>query len=364
MNPADITDRSLGIEDNSELLLRDKQSIIFYAVKNPNATLREIALHFSDILGRRIDHTIVHKIIKEKVDGKSDLYTQQYPRILENHLRESFLKDLYEKWSHRQSLTKENMASDKNLRPLALELAADPKYKEYFTANKFCSDWMTRFRKKYNLERSSLTAEEKSEICDYKRENPTTALREMASIFTSRFDKRVGRNMIARVLKDSQLMRTDEEIELIRETFSQDLFEEVSRRQSLTAEYLTIENVRAIGKELAVDPKYQGVLSNHKFSYQWISDFRKKFNIIYKNKQTGVIYNKRFTLDEKLQIIQFIDSNPGLTNVEVGRHFSTILGRKVYPDVVRKVKLNREKYLKNDENQDFLAIEIKTEDQN
>ena len=132
----------------------------------------------------------------------------------------------------------------------------------------------------------------------------------------------------------------------------------MSRRQSLTDESLaTNEEIRAIALELAVDPKYEGYFSSNNFSYRWMANFRKKFNM-------DDLYKKRFTFDEKVQIIQFIDSNPGLTNVEVGRHFSTILGRKVYPDVVRKVKLNREKYLKNDENQDFLAIEIKTEDQN
>ena len=308
----------------------------------------------------------MQKIIQENVYNPLPIsrfepkpYSQKYlSRTQAEHqfYREKFSQDLYEEVSRRQTLTEENLTTNEKLRPLALELAANPKYKGYLSNNKFAREWMFRFRKRFNLDvlTVSLTPEEKKEICDYKRENPTTSLREMVKIFTSRFDKNFGRTMLARILKDSQ-SKTDEEIELIRETFSQDLFAEVSRRQSLTTEYLSNEKVRSLAKELAVDPKYEGYFSSNNFSYRWMANFRKKFNM-------DDLYKKRFTLDEKLQIIQFIDSNPGLTNVVVGRHFSTILGRKVDPGVVRKIKLNREKYLKNEANQDALTIEENTED--
>ena len=72
-------------------------------------------------------------------------------------------------------------------------------------------------------------------------------------------------------------MKDELEEESIRETFSQDLYEEMCRRQSLTEENLdTYDKLRAIARELSADPKYKGYLSNYKFSYPWLTAFRKK----------------------------------------------------------------------------------------
>ena len=91
----------------------------------------------------------------------------------------------------------------------------------------------------------------------------------------------------------------------------------MSRRQNLTGEYISNEKVRGLAKELALDPKYQGYFSSNKFGYDWINRFRNKFGM-------KDLYKKRFTLDEKLKIIQYCDDNPGLTYVEVGQHLSRI----------------------------------------
>ena len=60
--------------------------------------------------------------------------------------------------------------------------------------------------------------------------------------------------------------------------FSEDLYGEMLRRQSLTTENLAAnERLRALAFELAANPKYGGVLSNHKFSNSWLLAFRKKY---------------------------------------------------------------------------------------
>ena len=235
-------------------------------------------------------------------------------------LKQSFSNDLYEELCKKQNLTEEDMTIRKNLLPLAQELAASSKYKDYLSDMKFSQSWMCQFRKKYYHELTSLsyTLEAKREVSKKAEKPKPKTKRTEWSTFS-----------------DPGLRRAEE----IRETFSQDLHEEVSRRQNQTGEYVTNEKVRTLAKELAVDPKYEGYLSSYKFGYDWITHFRNKFDM-------RDLYKKRFTLDEKVQISVFIDNNPGLTNVEVGRQCSTLLGRKVAPEFVRKVKLNREKWEK------------------
>ena len=211
-------------------------------------------------------------------------------------MRQTFSQDLYEEFSRRQPLTDEDLASYKNLRALALELAADPKYKGYLRTFKFCNSWLCQFREKFRMKGEK------------------------------RIDEKVNLN--------SQT-ETDL-IKACKETFAKDLYDEMSRRQSLTDENLaTYENLRVLALELAADPKYEGYLSSCKFSDPWIGNFRKKFNI-------GQQYN---TTIEKLQILQYSDTNPELTLKEIAEHFSTLYRRTISIPAVSVIRKNREKLI-------------------
>ena len=63
----------------------------------------------------------------------------------------TFYHELFEEASRRQSITSEDVYSDKNLRALALELARQPKYKEYMRNFKCSRASLTRFRKKFHI---------------------------------------------------------------------------------------------------------------------------------------------------------------------------------------------------------------------
>ena len=149
-------------------------------------------------------------------------------------IRQTFSQDLFEEFSRRQSLTDEDLTTDKKLRALALELAADHKYKGYLKYLEFSDTWLFEFRKKFRMNGGK-------QIDEYVNPN---------------------------------------ELKELKETFSQDLYDEMTRRQSLTEENLAnYENLRVLALELAADPKYKGYLSTYKFGRTWICAFRKKFNI-------------------------------------------------------------------------------------
>ena len=204
--------------------ITEKQQIIQYCDDNPELSLTNegIADHFSTLFGRKISSSTVSEVRR----NREKLMEQKR----EENVRETFSKDLYEEMSRRQSLTEENLATNENLRPLATELAANPKYEGYLLDCKFSDIWISRFLKKYKLKETF-----------------------MASAF-------------------------------VRKTFTDDLYEEMNRRQSLTRKRVgSNENLRALALELAKDPKYKGQLSNHKFSDCWISKFRKR--TIYKQRE-------------------------------------------------------------------------------
>lgn len=257
-NPDDRTERSLDLEEI--------QYILNYTDKNPNSTLHEISYLFSDIFGRKIDHTIVRDLIRES-----------------SH--QSFLQEVNEKAAQQQNADK-NVSTTEKLGHPPSQMETSEKYDGFGLA----------------------------------RKKPAKTVKEI-------------------------------EKERIMETFSQDLYEEMSHRQSLTDEYLSNDKLRALALEVAADPKYEGHLSNT-FSYQWISRFRKKFNI--ESSRTRFVS----TIDQKLQIIQFIENNQGVSYGEVGRHFSKVFGRQISRWTVRGIHVNREKYLEkqNEQSQDVVII--------
>ena len=252
-----------------------------------------------------------------------------------------FMKDLYGAMFRQQSLTGENFISKENLRTLALEIAAAPTYKGDF-ANFYCSNnWLTQFRKDFNLKREERKAieepcvntlsKEDEEYINFMTAKKASSIRETfsqdlyeeLSRRQSLTDENLKTNKKLRVLalelaedpkysgyieysgqmskgyitfsdewlnqfrkkfgfetvEISEKFIPREEADLIREVFSQDLYNEIYRRQSLSDENLTTyEKLRALAVELAADPKYQGYLSSYKFCNSWLTRFRKKMN--------------------------------------------------------------------------------------
>ena len=352
------------------LTLADEQCILYYANKHPDSTLGEIAKHFRDNFGHEIDHTIVHRIIKENIDkevqnaeetdvlkkpkeiidGKQDENVSPRKYIIlansaeSNLIRETFSQDLYEEMSRRQSLTDENLTTNENLRALALELAPDSKYKGQLSSHKFANPWPSLFRKKFNLERYRiLSTSEKQQIINYSDSHPGLTSTEIGDHFSTIFGRTVSRWTVSSLRKNrKKYMDEKEDPNLIMEIFSKDLYAEFSRRQSLTNENLsTNEKLKALALELAADPKYKGQLSSQRFYYRWLSQFREKFN-----------FKKReYSITEKHQILEYSDTNPELSINAIAKHFSTLFGRTIPSITVRTIRLNREKVMKEKEEQ-------------
>ena len=282
---------------DDRLNLEDMQCIINYADKNPESTLHEIALHFSHIFGHKIDHTIVHQIIRENVPNKN---THKYRTAEEIQLiRESFSQDLYDEMSRRQSLTDENLTTNENLRALALELAINPKYDGYLSSYKFQIGWLSKFRKKYNLEVSGrrwFSLEQKQEILKYIESNPGLGVREVGAHFSTIFEQTISATTINKIRQNREKIlntlsahekksieekATFASCDLAKRSFSQTLYEEANRRQSQTEEDLSSnKHLRALALELARQPKYEKYMGNFKFSNTWLSEFRKKFKMV------------------------------------------------------------------------------------
>ena len=222
--------------------------------------------------------------------------------------------------SRRQSLTDENLTTNENLRALALELAADPKYKGYLSSHKFVDPWPYLFRKKFNLKDLKgqvRTISEKQQILKYSDSNPELSLREIGEHFSTLFGRTISENTIQYIRKTREKLMDQQEEENARDTFSQDLYEEVSRRQSLTDENFTNKNLRALAKELAADPKYKGYLSNNMFSNRWIANFRRKYDME-EGIMSSVLARNSFLQDLQAELSR----RQGLTKEDVYSHMN------------------------------------------
>ena len=215
------------------------------------------------------------------MDGKEDAnvnFNLKKEVDLIKACKETFSQDLFEEISRRQSLTDEKLTTNENLRVLALELAADPKYKGYLRSLKFCKSWLCRFREKYNLNdgERNFSITEKQQILQYTDNNPKSTLKEIAEHFSTVFGRSISTSTVSAIRRNREKLMKEN----VKETFLQDLYEEMSRRQSLTDENLTTNaNLRALALELAADPKYKGYLSSQKFSNGWLYLFRRRINL-------------------------------------------------------------------------------------
>ena len=215
-------------------------------------------------------------------------------------MRMRFSQDLYEKMSRRQSFTDENFTTNEELRALALEQAADPKYGGHF-ANFKCSDsWIIRFRKDFvfqrNCEHPSLSVADKQCILHYADKHPDSTLREIALYFSDNFGQKIDHTMVDEIIrqnidfKQSQLKTFESDCSskgklIPKANFYQELFEEASRRQSTTSEDVySDKNLRALAFELARQPKYKENMRNFKCSRGSLTRFRKKFHIVSQRK--------------------------------------------------------------------------------
>ena len=417
------------------LSLADKQYILYYAGRNPQSTLREIATHFSEIFDHEISHSMVHIIIRENIgstesklqtaeetDGlktwekfvdtkyeeiegsstETDLNWEAARAQFRHSMMKQFWQDLNEEFFRRQTQTKENLTTDEKLRALALELVADAKYGGHFAGFICSNNWLTQFRRDFKVNGHNsehkvvkpLSKEDKQCIVYYANKNQHSTLQEIASHFAENFGYEIDHTIVHEILREninsteSKLQTFEEtdalknrekmmdkkrdenvssEIEYcnmynipvvsvdavnhIKETFSQDVYDELSRRQSLTEETLTSnEEIRALALELATDPKYKGVLANHKFSSTWVLHFRKKFNFQYSDRRC-------LTTSEKQIIIEYSDNNPQLNGRQLGEHFSTLFGRNVTRFTIANIRKNRQRYM--DENADVSSNTFK-----
>ena len=261
-HPDGRTERRLNTEE--------KLCILTYIEKHPNLSHTDIALHFSDISGKKIGHKLVQQIIQE-----------------------SFMKELFDKLSLKENLAHVNSKSNPQLRALAVELARNPKYIAYYGKLPFCGRWLTKFRRKFNIDGKNdkyakVTIKEKQEIIQFMDENPQLTDKAVSQHFSTVFGAEFSPYCVYAVklkreailnykgdLSDLTLKKDSREIDLM-----QELYDETCCRQSLTNENVTTyDKLHALATELAGHEKYRGFFTNHKFGRRWMRGFRKQFNM-------------------------------------------------------------------------------------
>ena len=123
----------------------------------------------------------------------------------------------------------------------------------------------------------------------------------------------------------------------MRESFSEELYEQLSLDQSPTKDLVkSSQEIRDIALKLARDPKYVGIYANFTFGQFWLRGFRNKFKVKSKN---GV------TIKQKQVIIHYMDANPYLSDKEISQHFSTVFKRKIWPKFFKEIRNRREEIM-------------------
>ena len=205
--------------------------------------------------------------------------------------------------------------------------------------NHVCNHDSQTFYQDESVKEGRFSVYEKLQILNYSDSNPKPTLKGTAEHFSTHFGRTISKSTVSAIRKNREKLMDEKREENVTKMFSQELYKELSRRQSLTDEYLaSYENWRAIARELAADPKYKGYLSSHKFSKNWYSLFREKYM-----KDSGNHVSKT----EKQQILLYIDYNPESTVKEIAQHFSICFGRPISEKIVqnvRKTESNRPKF--------------------
>ena len=206
--------------NRERISIYEKLQILNYSDRFPKSSLKKVAEHFSTVFRRSITYWTVSAIKKNReklMDEKR-----------EENARKIFSQDLYEEMSRRQCHTNEDLATYKNLRPLALELSANSKYEGYLSSHKFSKKWCYRFQEKYNLKeyQCHLSMTEKQQILQYSERNPESTLTETAEHFSTLLGQTISERNILQIRKSREKLMNSKEEENMRETFSQDLYEE------------------------------------------------------------------------------------------------------------------------------------------
>ena len=211
----------------AKMTIRDKQQIIQFMDKNPLLSMSEIAQHFSTVFNREISrHTVLGiKHSREQIlNYQGDLGDTS---LKQNPKEFVLMRELYDAVPQKPGVSQKQNLTEENLKSLVVKLAANDKYQGYFSSFEFCEGWIAYFCRKFNL--------------------------------------KYIRTSVAN---------------LTRKNFSQELFEEMCRRQSLTDENVTsYKQIRALALELARDPKYEKHMGSSKFGNLWIAKFRENFNL-------------------------------------------------------------------------------------
>ena len=116
--------------------------------------MRKIAAILTPKFGKTLDHSIVFRTIKNRKviesmadhPGVSKLYKQ-----VKNPKEILLMDELHEEILIRNTLTEDQIINEKHIRALAVELASQEKYYNYFANHKFSTKWVLQFRRLFNI---------------------------------------------------------------------------------------------------------------------------------------------------------------------------------------------------------------------
>ena len=126
------------------LTLQEKQTILRYSDDNPTVTNRDLALYFSNILGKSVSSDVIIRTFKnrDKILSNSNVQVKNMKSSTETGL----MNEIFNSIKNRGTIL-----TIKNITAIALELARDPKYGGFFARHKFEDKWVRNFTRIFNL---------------------------------------------------------------------------------------------------------------------------------------------------------------------------------------------------------------------
>ena len=115
--------------------------------------MRKIAAIFTKKLGKELNQSHVYRTTKNRkaIESMADHPCVSQLKNVKNPKEILLMEELSKEISIRNSLTANQINTEKDIRVLAIELAAQEKYDNYFATHKFSGRWMLKFRRLFNI---------------------------------------------------------------------------------------------------------------------------------------------------------------------------------------------------------------------
>ena len=136
--------------------------------------------------------------------------------------------------------------------------------------------------------RKYLSIAGKNEIADFHEKNPGTSIRKLAKIFTMKFDVKVAKSSVHKILKiKSPLRRVPLKFrhkKKIMAELKREFQDEVYKKylQKLPRTPMTEDNILYLAGHVAREPKFSEKFGNQNFGHKWFKSFSVTYGLVYK----------------------------------------------------------------------------------